>query len=190
MQPIKAIDASLQVGGPATAANAWVVEFLAFCKAQSLAVDFVTTLHYPTDSFGKPGDDTETQLSLSTRSTLRDQAREVRRQAEAVPLYYTEWCTSSNPRDALHDAPYAAAFIVKTVLEANGLVDGYSYWTFSDIFEENYSFRALSWRFWTAESARHSQASVPSIPTTARARKRTDRYAPKSSDGRLMACGG
>jgi xylan 1,4-beta-xylosidase len=27
---------------------------------------------------------------------------------------------------------------VKTVLEANGLVDGYSYWTFSDIFEENY----------------------------------------------------
>jgi xylan 1,4-beta-xylosidase len=38
----------------------------------------------------------------------------------------------------MHDDPYAAAFIVKTVLEANGLVQGYSYWTFSDIFEENY----------------------------------------------------
>jgi xylan 1,4-beta-xylosidase len=38
----------------------------------------------------------------------------------------------------MHDDPYAAAFIVKTVLEANGLVEGYSYWTFSDIFEENY----------------------------------------------------
>jgi xylan 1,4-beta-xylosidase len=38
----------------------------------------------------------------------------------------------------LHDDPYAAAFIVKTILEANGLVQGYSYWTFSDIFEENY----------------------------------------------------
>jgi xylan 1,4-beta-xylosidase len=55
-----------------------------------------------------------------------------------LPLYYTEWCTSSNPRDAMHDDPYAAAFIVKTILEANGLVQGYSYWTFSDIFEENY----------------------------------------------------
>ena len=55
-----------------------------------------------------------------------------------LPVYYTEWCTSSNPRDRLHDDPYAAAFIVKTVLEANGLVQGYSYWTFSDIFEENY----------------------------------------------------
>jgi xylan 1,4-beta-xylosidase len=38
----------------------------------------------------------------------------------------------------MHDEPYAAAFIVKTVMEANGLVQGYSYWTFSDIFEENY----------------------------------------------------
>jgi xylan 1,4-beta-xylosidase len=38
----------------------------------------------------------------------------------------------------MHDDPYAAAFIVKTVLEASGLVQGYSYWTFSDIFEENY----------------------------------------------------
>jgi xylan 1,4-beta-xylosidase len=53
-------------------------------------------------------------------------------------VYYTEWSTSSNPRDPIHDDPYAAAFIVKTVLEANGLVQGYSYWTFSDIFEENY----------------------------------------------------
>lgn len=38
----------------------------------------------------------------------------------------------------MHDDPYAAAFIVKTVIEASGLVQGYSYWTFSDIFEENY----------------------------------------------------
>jgi len=38
----------------------------------------------------------------------------------------------------MHDDPYAAAFIVKTVLEANAMVQGYSYWTFSDIFEENY----------------------------------------------------
>ncbi|HWA88717.1 MAG TPA: hypothetical protein VG889_01695 [Rhizomicrobium sp.] len=47
-------------------------------------------------------------------------------------------CTSSNPRDAMHDDPYAAAFIVKTIMEAAGLVQGYSYWTFGDIFEENY----------------------------------------------------
>jgi xylan 1,4-beta-xylosidase len=69
---------------------------------------------------------------------LREQTRDVRKKAGNLPVYYTEWCTSSNPRDPMHDDPYAAAFIVKTILEANGLVQGYSYWTFSDIFEENY----------------------------------------------------
>jgi xylan 1,4-beta-xylosidase len=37
-----------------------------------------------------------------------------------------------------HDEPYAAAFVAKTALEASDLVQGYSFWTFSDIFEENY----------------------------------------------------
>ena len=69
---------------------------------------------------------------------LRDETREVRRKAGDRPVYYTEWCTSSNPRDPMHNEPYAAAFISKTIMEANGLVQGYSYWTFSDIFEENY----------------------------------------------------
>jgi xylan 1,4-beta-xylosidase len=135
---IKSVDHSLRVGGPATADNAWISDFLDFCKANSLPADFISTHHYPTDSFGKPGDDTVTELADSRRSVLRDEARDVRKQAGDMPVYYTEWCTSSNPRDPMHDDPYAAAFIVKTVLEANGLVQGYSYWTFSDIFEENY----------------------------------------------------
>ncbi|RVA81913.1 beta-xylosidase, partial [Mesorhizobium sp. M7A.F.Ca.US.006.04.2.1] len=138
VEAIKGVDKLLRVGGPATADNAWIGDFLDFCRTSGLPADFVSTHHYPTDDFGKPGDDTEAQLAASKRSALRDEARATRKQAGDVPLYYTEWCTSSNPRDPLHDDPYAAAFIVKTVLEANGLVQGYSYWTFSDIFEENY----------------------------------------------------
>ena len=138
VEAIKGVDNLLKVGGPATAANAWIDDFLTFCKDSGLPADFISTHHYPTDAFGRPGDDTVTQLADSTRSVLREQARGVRAKAGAMPVYYTEWCTSSNPRDPLHDDPYAAAFIVKTILEANGLVQGYSYWTFSDIFEENY----------------------------------------------------
>jgi len=138
VEAIKGIDPTLRVGGPATAANAWVDDFLNFCGSNDLPVDFVSTHHYPTDAFGKPGDDTEAQLAASTRSVLREEARAVRKKAGDIPVYYTEWCTSSNPRDPMHDDPYAAAFIVKTILEARGLVQGYSYWTFSDIFEENY----------------------------------------------------
>lgn len=137
-EALKTVDGGLKVGGPATADNEWIKEFVGFCASHRVPVDFVSTHHYPTDAFGLPGDDTETQLSESTRSVLREEARNVRQQAGVLPVYYTEWCTSSNPRDPMHDDPYAAAFIVKTVLEANGLVEGYSYWTFSDIFEENY----------------------------------------------------
>jgi xylan 1,4-beta-xylosidase len=137
-QAIKAIDAGLRVGGPATAVNAWIPEFLEFCAQAAVPVDFISTHHYPNDAFGTEGQDTVTQLSKSPRSTLRDQTRIVRTQAGSLPVYYTEWCSSSNPRDPLHDEPYAAAFVMKTILEANGLVQAYSYWTFSDIFEENY----------------------------------------------------
>jgi xylan 1,4-beta-xylosidase len=138
VEALKSVDKGLKVGGPATAGNAWVDDFIAHCSGNRLPVDFISTHHYPTDAFGKPGDDTETQLSKSTRSILREQTRAVRKQAGILPVYYTEWCTSSNPRDPMHDDPYAAAFVVKTIMEAAGLVQGYSYWAFSDIFEENY----------------------------------------------------
>lgn len=138
VEAIKSVDPELKVGGPATAMNAWVTEFISFCKNSNLPLDFISTHHYPTDAFGKPGDDTVTQLSQSRRSVLREQAQMVKDQAGTLPVYYTEWSSSSNPRDPLHDEAYAATFIAKTIMEAEGLVEAYSYWTFSDIFEENY----------------------------------------------------
>jgi xylan 1,4-beta-xylosidase len=135
---IKAVHNDIKVGGPATAKNEWISEFLNYCQEYDVPADFISTHHYPTDAFGKPGDDTISQLAQSRRSVLREEAAAVRSKAGDKPLYYTEWSTSSNPFDELHDTSYAAAFIVKTILEANGIVQGYSYWTFSDIFEENY----------------------------------------------------
>jgi xylan 1,4-beta-xylosidase len=69
---------------------------------------------------------------------MKTDAAKVRQQAGSLPVFYTEWNISSNPRDALHDEPFAAAFATRTVMEARDLVQGYSFWTFSDIFSENY----------------------------------------------------
>jgi len=135
---IKEVDCRLQVGGPATAKNEWITEFLDFCDKNNVPVDFVSTHHYPTDALGSIGEDTETQLAHGKRSILRTWAQDTHRKAHGKPLYYTEWSSSSNPRDHLHDEPYTAAVIIKTMMEARGLVQGYSFWTFSDIFEENY----------------------------------------------------
>ncbi|MCA1577090.1 MAG: beta-xylosidase [Acidobacteria bacterium] len=137
-EAIKSVDGSLRVGGPATAKSKWIDEFVDFCEHNNVPVDFISTHHYPTDDFGKEDDKTEVKLSLSQRGILREVAQDTRRRAAGKPVYYTEWNSSSDPRDPLHDESYSAAFAVATIMEAKGLVEGYSFWTFSDIFEENY----------------------------------------------------
>lgn len=135
---IKSVDASLRVGGPATSMTAWIDEFLDYCKRQRLPVDFISTHIYPTDPLGFEGADTEEQLANSPRDLLRDRAKLVRERARERPVYFTEWNISSNPRDHYHDEPFAAAYAARIVLGTDPFVEGYSFWTFTDIFEENY----------------------------------------------------
>lgn len=136
-EAIKKIDTSFRVGGPATAKSEWIEDFVDFCERNKVPADFISTHQYPTDGF-ESDDDTEVKLFKSQRGIMREVAQDTRRYARGKPVYYTEWNSSSNPRDALHDESYAAAFAVSTIMEAKGLVDGYCFWTFSDIFEEDY----------------------------------------------------
>ena len=138
VEAIKRLDQGFKVGGPATAMNAWIPEFLEICETHHVPVDFITTHYYPTDPLGTIYQNTVEQLAQSPRDIMRQKAEETYRNAQGKPVYYTEWSSSSNPRDPLHDEPYAAAFVTRTIMGVNGLVDGYSYWTFSDIFDENY----------------------------------------------------
>ncbi len=135
---IKGVDTRLRVGGPATAANAWIDEFQAFCKERKLPIDFISTHFYPTDAFGEIGADTITQLEHAPLDVMRQHALIARTQANGKPLLYTEWNITSNPRDTMHDTSVAAALATRIVMGVDDVVDAYSYWTFSDIFEENY----------------------------------------------------
>ncbi|MGH8402289.1 MAG: GH39 family glycosyl hydrolase, partial [Gammaproteobacteria bacterium] len=126
---IKAVDPALRVGGPATANDEWIGDFMAFCRREKLPFDFISTHHYPTDALGKPGDDTETQLSLASRDVLPARVKKVCTEAGSVPVYYTEWCSSSNPFFHRHDEPYAAAFLVKNFIDVADMVKAYSWWT-------------------------------------------------------------
>ena len=133
---IKNVDASLKVGGPATAKNEWIEDFVNFCDRNEVPADFITTHYYPTDGFDNVKD-TELRLFKSQRGIMRQVAEDAKRHAAGRPVYYTEWNASSDPRNPLHDEPYTAAFAASAIMEANGLVQGYSFWTFSDIFEEH-----------------------------------------------------
>jgi xylan 1,4-beta-xylosidase len=56
--------------------------------------------------------------------------------APTKPLYFTEWSTSYTPRDSAHDSYVSAAYIVEKLRRTQGLVQGMSYWTYTDLFEE------------------------------------------------------
>ena len=129
-QAIKKVSPLLQVGGPATANNEWITEFIDYCAANNAPVDFISTHQYPADGFDS--------LAASEPGILYKRTAAVKKAAGKLPVYYTEWSSSAAPFDALHDQPYTAAFIVKTIMEAQGLVAAYSYWAVTDIFEEDY----------------------------------------------------
>jgi xylan 1,4-beta-xylosidase len=115
-----------------------VDDFVRHCAHAGVPADFVSTHYYPTDAFGKVDTDTVTQLEHAPRDVMRGKALEARAAAGDRPLYYTEWNISSNPRDPQHDSSFAAALATRIVMSVDDAVDGYSWWTFSDIFEENY----------------------------------------------------
>ena len=63
-------------------------------------------------------------------SVVYDAIKKAKEEAGAYPLYYTEW------NGGHFDTNYAAAAVTQTLAYNEGLVEGYSYWCVSDIFEE------------------------------------------------------
>jgi xylan 1,4-beta-xylosidase len=138
---IKAIDSTLQVGGPSTAGAAWVPEFLEYAHKSGAPVDFVTTHTYGVDhGFLDEKGQSDTKLSPSQDAIVGD-VRRVRQQIGAsafpsLPLYFTEWSTSYTPRDAVHDSYISAPYVLSKLKATQGMVQGMSYWTYTDLFEE------------------------------------------------------
>jgi len=138
---LKKVDPALRVGGPATAGAAWVPEFLDHVAASGAPVDFVTTHTYGVDGgFLDEQGKSDTKLSSSPDAIVGD-VRRVRQQIAAskfpdLPLYFTEWSTSYTPRDAVHDSYVSAPYILTKLKAVQGLVQGMSYWTYTDLFEE------------------------------------------------------
>ena len=138
---LKAVDPQLRVGGPSTAGAGWVPEFLDHVAKSGAAVDFVTTHTYGVqggflDEEGKQ----DTKLDPSPDAIIGD-IRRVRAQIQAskypnLPLYFTEWSTSYTPRDLVHDSYVSAPYILAKLKAVEGQLQGMSYWTYTDLFEE------------------------------------------------------
>lgn len=138
---IKSVDPELRVGGPSTAGTGWIADFLAHAKHSGAPVDFVTTHTYGVQGgFVDEQGREDTKLDPSPGNIV-DDVRRTRDQISKspfpqLPLYFSEWSTSYSPRDPVHDSYISAPYILSKLKAVEGLVQGMSYWTYSDIFEE------------------------------------------------------
>ena len=135
---LKEVSPRLRVGGPATAAAAWVPDFLKFASENHVPVDFVSTHGYADDTvedlFG-----THEQVPMDDRvcRAVAKVKREIKASAmPGLPLLWTEWNVPGEME--ARDTIYVGPALANTIRECAGEgVEAMSFWTFSDVFEEN-----------------------------------------------------
>jgi xylan 1,4-beta-xylosidase len=133
---LKSVSPRLQVGGPATAAAAWVDDFLKYAAENHVPVDFVSSHGYADDTvenlFG-----TNEDISMDDRVCRA--IGKVRKQIRAsampnLPLFWTEWNVQG--MNGSRDTSFVGTGLANTIRGCDGLVNMMSFWTFSDVFEE------------------------------------------------------
>ncbi|HEY3971797.1 MAG TPA: glycosyl hydrolase family 39 [Candidatus Sulfotelmatobacter sp.] len=135
---IKKVNARLRVGGPATAQAAWVSPFLQHCTQNNIPVDFVSTHVYGNDSstdvFGTTEDIPRNQMVCRAVQKVHQQIRDSAK--PGLPLIWSEFNASYKNETDVTDAVYMGPWLAETIQQCDGLVNIMSYWTFSDVFEE------------------------------------------------------
>ena len=135
---IKRVSPRLRVGGPATAQGAWADAFIRHCAENKVPVDFVSSHVYGNDSaqdvFGTDEKIPRDQMVCRAVRRVHDQIRSST--MPDLPLIWTEYKASYSNEPAITDSIYMGPWLADTIRQCDGLVDVMSYWTFSDVFEE------------------------------------------------------
>ncbi|KAB8131030.1 xylan 1,4-beta-xylosidase [Gracilibacillus oryzae] len=142
VQAIKSVNKAIQVGGPAICGGSdeWITDFLAFCKRENVPVDFVSRHAYTSRQPHKVTADYYYQ-ELAVPDKMLEEFSVVRQLIKEsdypqLPFHITEYNTSYSPINPVHDTALNAAYLAKILSQGGDYVDSFSYWTFSDIFEE------------------------------------------------------
>jgi xylan 1,4-beta-xylosidase len=137
-QSLKAVNSRLRVGGPATAQAAWVDRFIRHCVENHVPVDFVSTHVYGNDSskdvFGTDEAIPRTQMVCRAVRKVHDQVKAS--SLPSLPLIWSEYNASYKNEPDVTDSVFMGPYLADTIRQCDGLVDILSYWTFSDVFEE------------------------------------------------------
>ncbi len=135
---IKAVNPQLRVGGPATAQAAWVSAMIQHAMQKNVPLDFVSSHIY--------GNDKASDVFHSGETIPREQmvCRAVKMAHEQVkaspkpdlPLIVSEFNAAYDNQVEVTDSIYMGPWLASTISQCDGLAQTMSYWTFSDVFEE------------------------------------------------------
>ncbi len=165
VRALKSVDENLKVGGPVTTCGTWITDMKEYCTKNNLPLDFLSTHLYPGDDvdtlnmaksmvgrYLKVFKNRNKKLNSyqginalmyseesrkrTDRTYVSNKIRKIESEAADTPWYLTEWNANAICTAPEHDTKAAAAYSVKTVMDAQGHIDGCCYWSLSDIFEE------------------------------------------------------
>ena len=134
---VKRVCPDYKVGGPATAGMIWISEMIGHCRENNIPLDFITS-----HSYGIKGDFDPDGNAIVYLPNIDKVSNEIRHYGKicreaGLPLFITEWSSSFSHTDPIHDSYFNAPYILRAIKRSEGFADIFSYWTYTDIFEEN-----------------------------------------------------
>jgi xylan 1,4-beta-xylosidase len=135
---LKQVDSRLRVGGPSTAQAAWVDRFINHTVENKVPVDFISTHVYANDLsedvFGTHEKISRTEFVCRAVKKVHDQIQTS--PYRDMPLIWSEYNASYKNEPEVTDSEFMGPWIADTIRQCDGIVTMMSYWTFSDVFEE------------------------------------------------------
>lgn len=147
---IKKIDQRFQVGGPShlSAHNKGddsLYDFLEWTRRNNCIPDFLDVHYYDTDFsqvfLNEDGIKVSSRLSSSVTSFSDYSERIHRELAEhgfgEIPIYLTEWNSTTSHRDLLSDTCFKSSYIIKNIMETMDRFQAIGYWLLTDLHKES-----------------------------------------------------
>ncbi len=135
---LKAVSPRLRIGGPSTAQAAWAGDMIAHADENGVPLDFVSTHIYGNDSVNDVFHDSRT---IPPHEMVCEAVKKVHEEIERsarprLPLIISEFSATYMNEQQITDSIYMGPWLADTIRRCDGLADMMSYWTFSDVFEE------------------------------------------------------
>jgi len=135
---LKAVSPRIRVGGPATAQAAWVGDMIAHATQNHVPLDFVSTHVYGNDTSDNVFHDNRPIAPHQMVCAAVDKVHEeiVHSARPDIPLIWSEFNATYMNEQELTDSIYMGPWMADTISQCDGKTQMMSYWSFSDVFEE------------------------------------------------------